>query len=96
MIKTIKVFCANEQIETEHSIDINDVGEIILTCISEIGTEEAPQQCGRFLKFPKGTNAETLRSEIVNHKTVNDGQISVESIEEEKTKLLDELFPEEA
>lgn len=79
-VKKISVFCANEQSETEHTLDINGVGEIVLECA-----------CGRFLKLPKGTDAEGVKAFIEAHKQANEGQITKESIEEEKKKLLDEL-----
>lgn len=96
-MKTIDIFCANEQAETPHQIEIDGVGEVILTCLSEVivgkDTEEKDvlRPCGRFLKFPKGTNGKDLKEYIATHKNVNEGQVSVESIEKAKQKLIDEL-----
>ncbi len=78
--KTILVFCAHEQKETEHTLDIDGAGEIVLTC-----------GCGRFLKFPKGTTAEDLKGLLEKHKASNAGQISVEAMEAQKAELLAEL-----
>lgn len=79
--KTILVFCANDQAETDHTLDVNGVGEIELTCA-----------CGRFLKLPKGTDAEGVKAFIQAHKQANEGQITKESVDAEKQKLLDELL----
>lgn len=94
-IKTIKVFCADQQAETDHTIDINGSGEIILSCVANTGTEKEPVECGRSLKFPKGTDAKGLKKALATHKAHNEGQISVASIEAEKAKLIAELVPDE-
>lgn len=75
--KTIAMFCANCQVESAHVIDIDGNGEILLTCL-----------CGRFVKYPRGTDVETLKLEIAAHKESNAGQISIESIEVEKAELV--------
>lgn len=90
--KTILVFCANEQKETDHKIDIDGNGEVVLTCIANVGTEEEPIECGRFLKFPKGTNAATLKESLAKHKAGNEGQITVESQEAAKDELIKGLL----
>lgn len=79
--KTIQVFCANEQAETEHTLDITGTGEIVLTCA-----------CERFLKLPKGSTADDIKAFIEAHKQANQGQVTVEAIEAEKDKLLNELL----
>lgn len=79
--KTILVFCANEQKETEHSIDIDGNGEIVLTCV----------ECGRFIKLPKGTDAAGIKEYIVKHKASNEGQVTLEAIEAHKAKILEDL-----
>lgn len=78
--KKVLLFCANEQTETEHTLDIDGAGEIVLTCV-----------CERFVKLPKGTDADGLKSFIETHKQINQGQISIEAIEAEKAKLLESL-----
>ena len=97
-IKTIEVFCATEQIETPHVIDIDGNGEVILTCTTQHGVDEneKPILCGRFLKFPAGTTAETLKELLATHKKVNEGQVSVEGIEKEKEALIEGLTETEA
>lgn len=79
-VKTVVVFCAREQKETAHVLDIDGNGEIVLTC-----------ECGSFIKLPRGTDAKGLKEYIASHKVSNEGQISQESIEADKKKLLDEL-----
>ncbi len=78
MTKTILAFCANEQKHTNHALDIDGAGEIVLTC-----------ECGRFIKFPKGTTPEELKKLLEDHTVANVGQISMEAIEAEKAKLLE-------
>ncbi len=92
---TILVFCAHEQKETKHSIDIDGAGEILLTCLGNVGTDEASEACGRFLKYPKGTTAEELQGHLLTHKASNEGQISTAALEAEKAKLIDALVPKE-
>lgn len=75
--KTILVFCAEEQADTDHVLDIDGVGEIVLTC-----------DCGRFLKFPAGTTSEDLKAYIAKHRASNQGQVSVAAIEAYKADLL--------
>ena len=77
------MFCANEQKETEHVLDIDGNGEIVLTC----------SDCGRFVKLPKGTDAEGVKKFIESHKVANEGQLSVEAMEAEKERLLEALVP---
>lgn len=78
--KTVLVFCANEQKETAHTVDIDGNGEVVLTCA-----------CGRFLKFPADTDSETLKKYIIAHREQNSGQLSVEAIEAHKAKLIADL-----
>ena len=87
--KTLPAFCAFEQKETDHSIDIDGAGEIVLTCTTPTGTEEAPTTCGRFLKFPKGTTPDELKALLASHKDMNEGQVSVASIEAAKDALIE-------
>jgi len=86
--KTIQVFCVNEQTETPHRLDIDGNGELVVTCTSNIGTEETPATCGRFLKFPKGITSEELKVRLQAHKESNHGQVSVQQIEAQKEELL--------
>lgn len=85
---SIKVFCAAEQKDTEHLLDIDGNSELVLTCTDNVGTEESPSICGRFLKFPRGTTPAQLQEYVSAHHTGNRGQVSVESQEAEKAKLL--------
>lgn len=95
MTKTLKVFCAAQQAETDYVLDIDGNGEIVLTCSFAVGTEEAPQECGRTLKFPAGTDAARLKELLDAHKAANEGQVSAEAIEAKKKELLDALAPDE-
>lgn len=70
-LPTFKVFCASEQAETDHvgTVDSNS-GDLILTCA-----------CGRFLKLPaqsQGFTTEDYQSLIAEHKTANEGQVSLQ------------------
>lgn len=78
--KKVVMFCANEQAETDHTLDIDGNGEIVLTC-----------GCGRFIKLPATTDAAGLKAYIDAHKTANEGQISVASMDAKKAALLDAL-----
>ena len=80
--KTILVFCAEEQKETKHTLDIAGNGEIVLTCVTD----------GRSLKFPKGTTADGLKELIAKHKISNEGQISQAKLDAEKEKLIGDLL----
>lgn len=79
-MKPISVFCANEQIDTDHALDINSNGEITLTC-----------KCGRFLKLPGNTDGPGFKAFIAAHKAANMGQISLDAIEAKKAELLNAL-----
>lgn len=80
MDKTIVVFCANEQIDTAHTVDVDGAGEIVLTC-----------ECGRFIKLPAGTDAKGLAAYVDAHGKANAGQVSVAAIEAKKAELLESL-----
>ncbi len=81
--KTILVFCANEQKETTHQVDIDANGEIVVSC-----------ECGRFLKFPRGTSAKELKEHLTRHQEHNTGQVSQEALDAERTKFLNDLLEE--
>lgn len=74
---TVVLFCANEQAETPHVLDIDGMGEILLTC-----------GCGRCIKLPADTDAAGIKAYAEAHKLGNEGQISVASIEAKKAELL--------
>lgn len=94
-MKTIKMFCANQQAETAHSLDVDGVGEIILTCTENVGTEKEPVECGRFVKLPKGTGPKELKAYIEAHASANEGQVSQAMIDAKKAELLDALVPDD-
>lgn len=79
--KAILMFCANDQRETEHTLDIDGNAEVVLTCV----------ECGRFQKLPAGTTAEDIKVFVEKHKASNEGQITTASIEAEKAQLLEGL-----
>lgn len=76
--KTISVFCANEQMETDHTgaVDLN--GELVFTCTG----------CGRFIKLPVGMTADEVKAYFETHKEANVGQVSVQASHD----LLDEVM----
>lgn len=78
----IVMFCAHEQAEVEHTLDIADNGEIILTC----------DTCERMIKLPAGTDAAGIKAYIAAHAEANIGQKTKESIEASKAKLLKDLM----
>lgn len=78
--KKVVMFCANDQAETDHTLDVDGNGEVVLTCA-----------CGRFTKLPADTTSESLATYIVAHKASNEGQITVASLEAKKQELLDGL-----
>lgn len=87
--KKVAVFCASEQKETQHVLDIDGNGEILLTCSG----------CERFLKLPSSTTAESLKAFIESHKASNEGQITKASLDAKKEELmasLDEITDEES
>ncbi len=73
------IFCANEQVETEHVLSVSPSGEIIATC----------SVCGRFLKFPAGVTRAEFDMQVAEHKTSNEGQVSVEEMEKNLSELGD-------
>jgi hypothetical protein len=85
--ETTQVFCAREQKETPHTLKIVS-GEIVLTCTSNVGTEEEPTVCDRFLKFPSDISAEDLATALAKHKEANEGQLSVEQYEAKEAELI--------
>lgn len=95
--ETINVFCANEQKETPHSLDVDSNQEIILTCNSQVvvskdaDNNDVLRPCGRFIKYPAKTTAEDLKKHIQIHKESNIGQVSIESLEKQKKELLEGL-----
>lgn len=59
-MKTKLIFCANEQAEIEHTLEVDNNGEIVATCA-----------CGRFIKFPATTTATEVELMISEHKQAN-------------------------
>lgn len=88
MTKIIKSFCTSEYMETDHELDIDNNQELVLTCQSNVGTENEPAVCGRFIKFPKGTSPEELKKFTQKHKNQNKNQVSLQKLEELKEELL--------
>lgn len=101
MTKTLKVFCASEQKETDHDLAIANNGEVVLTCTSDLRTEEelkdtesAVKSCGRFLKFARGTSSKEIKEYLTKHKAQHEGQVTVAAQEAEGAKFLEELLKE--
>jgi hypothetical protein len=77
--KLIKIiFCANEQVETDHVLSASPTGEVVATC-----------GCGRMLKFPAGIKKTELDELIKAHKEANEGQVSQEEIDNNLSELAD-------
>ena len=94
---TITVFCAIEQLDTQQTLNIDENGEVLLTCQNDQRTSDQiaatnpavdPIPCGHFLKFPKGTTVDELKALVTQHKTDNEGQFSVADMEAEAEALL--------
>jgi hypothetical protein len=74
-----KIFCAGCQSEQGHELSASQTGEIIATCVA----------CGRILKFPAGISRKEFDKNIEKHSEQNAGQVSVDSINETLSKLVD-------
>lgn len=75
---TIQMFDASLQRECDHTVDIDGNGEVVLTSV----------ESGRFVKLPKGTDADGVRAYIAAHRSANEGQVTQEMIEEQKAAIL--------
>ncbi len=80
--KTIAVFDAETQADVQYTVDIDDVGEIVLTNPTS----------GRFLKYPAGTTGDQLKALLAAHKAANEGQKTAAAIQEAKDKLLEGII----
>lgn len=68
--KTVKVFHAGLQRETDHVISTNkDTNELVLTCT----------ETGHSLKFDGTLSADEIKSLLATHKEVNTGQVPVDA-----------------
>lgn len=65
MTKT--AFCANCQADTIHQMEVDQNGEIVLTC-----------DCGRFQKLPAGMTKTEMKDELSHRKETAEGQVSLE------------------
>lgn len=79
-MKTKKIFCAKEQIDTAHTGAVVNNGEFIFTC-----------DCGEFIKFPAGLSAQELENAFETYKAANIGQVSAEDAEKELEASKDTL-----
>lgn len=75
---TVLMFDAELQREAPHTLEIDNNGEVVLTCV----------ETGRFTKLPADTTVESAKAYMDAHRTANTGQITVASIEEKKAALL--------
>jgi hypothetical protein len=64
-METQDIFCANDQTETEHSLELQG-GSIVATCLAK--------GCGRILKFPDNVTTSQFQELIAKHKQANMGQ----------------------
>lgn len=76
--KVITVFCANDQVEQPHEVNIDTNGEWLLTCTN----------CQRTLKFPVTFSAQDIKDSLAEHKAVNEGQITQEIIDKKINELI--------
>ena len=74
---TVLVFSAGLQKETENTVDIDDSGEIILTC----------KETGHTLKLP-ATDSAGLKAFLAKHKEANEGQLTKAELEARKQAVL--------
>lgn len=74
------LFCADSQEVVNHTLEVDANGEVILT-----------SPTGRVIKLPAGTTATQLKEFAAKHKAANEGQLSVEKLEQQTNALFDEL-----
>jgi len=77
------IFCANEQKETEHNLEVDSNGEIVATC-----------DCGRFIKLPAGVTATEAETIIIKHKeanTLSEEQANIEKNRQASQVTIDAL-----
>jgi heme/copper-type cytochrome/quinol oxidase subunit 2 len=83
-MKTKDIFCANCQLVTLHTAEVDNNGEYVFTCTAE--------NCGRFVKLPaEVATKEDADKLLAEHQTANEGQMSVEAQE----KKLDAILTDE-
>ena len=88
---TVTAFCATEQVDSEHSLTIDGMGEIVLTCTNNLGTEDEPNICGAFFKLPRGSTVAEIKDFLVKYKASSEGQIPTASIEGIANELISGL-----
>jgi len=76
---TKELFCAKEQLITNHEGSVDSNGEFVFTCITK--------GCNSFLKFPASVSPKDFKVLLEKHEAANKGQVSVE-IQEKKLKEL--------
>jgi hypothetical protein len=76
-MKTKEIFCADEQVKTTHTLEVDANGEIIATC-----------PCGRFIKFPAELTAGELEKLITTHE--KDNKLSEAALKVEKKRKASE------
>ncbi len=77
MQKTRLAFCANEQIEVNHTVTIDNNGEYLFEC-----------DCGRFFKLAGNLDKAGIKEALSIHKASNLGQVTQELIEAENAEKL--------
>lgn len=68
------VYCDAEQKETPHDVVIDKNSETVFTC----------KNCGRFIKFPKGSSIKEIREGLEAHKMHNDTGKKIRTSEDER------------
>lgn len=73
-MQTRKLFCANCQKVTDHSLEVNqqNPSEVVATCTSE--------SCGRFHKLPINLTAEQFADYQAKVEEHNQGQVNLDKV----------------
>lgn len=83
-MKTKAIFCANEQEVKDHSLEVDNNGEIVATCVS----------CERFIKIPATQTAAEAEAIIVTHKesnTLSEAQAQIEEARKTSENTIDKI-----
>lgn len=92
--QTIQLFCSKCQIETPHagSVDLN--GELVFTCLNELGTTldgngaQVPVYCDRFIKLPAGMTEEEINAFFAKYKADSEGQVDISKSEDALASIM--------
>lgn len=74
--QTKNAFCAQCQEETDHTVEVDHNGEILMTC-----------ECGRFQKFASGMTAKAVNDDLGRRKKASSGLAFIEDMTETMDNL---------